>query len=281
MPEEGEDSLAAVVSSRNAHSGPRERTRPTLDPGPRPPPSLPELSRPRGPVSVQRQIVEALRPEPGRPPPQPPQPHSHLELVLSQPEDAGDLCLSDLESSQRLSREFARAPPAGADAGAASASSGAAASDAQADPSASDDFGWSLFRKKRDMPVIGSGVRPTGKQPLPPPSEAGGGGERGSRLHPDSAPLRRAVVAGRRGRSSSPRSDQSQIEYSESRPGSGVSGAGDEPPSSEHQIIALLARLADMADNGQCRARDRPGTGCSHQAPATRLRIGWRELRER
>ncbi|XP_037082469.1 armadillo repeat-containing protein 2-like [Pollicipes pollicipes] len=173
LPEEGEELMAAALSSRNAHSGPRERTRATLEPSPRPAHTLPGLARPGEPITVQRRIVE-----------------HRLELVLSQPEDAGDLHLSDLESSQRLPTEFSRRPAV------------------DAEPEPTDDFGWSLFRKKRGIPQA-TGARPATKV-VPP-----------------------------------------DIAYAESRPGSAVSDAGDaEPRSQEQQILALLARLTQMADDG-------------------------------
>ncbi|XP_043215184.1 armadillo repeat-containing protein 2-like isoform X3 [Amphibalanus amphitrite] len=279
LPEEGEEMLAAALSSRNAHSGPRERTRHPVECVPRPGVGhpLPELgSAPRPadvqPLSVQRQIVEALRPtgeRAARPPPPPSAGHL-LQLVLSQPEDAGDLHLSDLESSQRMTSGPSTAAPSSA------ASATVTPADSEPEAESADDFGWSLFRKKRGIPATTrpAAGRAADRKPDRPrlgvaddaftsdptavsaASGPSGGGDAMARLHPDAAPLRRPVVA-RRGRSSSPRAPAEPpevAEYAESRPGSAVSGTGPEeeerPRSQEQQILALLARLTEMADNG-------------------------------
>ena len=280
--------IAAALSTRNAYSGPRERTRHPVDCVPRPGAGhpLPELgsagSRPTDakPLTVQRQIVEALRPageRSSRPPP-PPSAGQMLQLVLSQPEDAGDLHLSDLETSQRMTSGASSAAHSSA------ASAAATPADSEAETEPSDDFGWSLFRKKRGIPAtsrpaaLGAipAALPTGRPRLgvaddaftsdpaaaaAAPGGTGGAGDAMARLHPDAAPLRRPVVA-RRGRSGSPRAPAEPpevAEYTESRPGSAVSGTSAEeeerPRSQEQQILTLLARLTEMADNGQCWGR--------------------------
>lgn len=58
--------MAAALSTRNAHSGPRERTRPPLEPSPPLSGALPDLPCARKPLTVQHKIVEALQPTPER-----------------------------------------------------------------------------------------------------------------------------------------------------------------------------------------------------------------------
>ncbi|KAF0289180.1 Armadillo repeat-containing protein 2 [Amphibalanus amphitrite] len=273
LPEEGEEMLAAALSSRNAHSGPRERTRHPVECVPRPGVGhpLPELgSAPRPadaqPLSVQRQIVEALRPDrrAGR--------AAAAAALGRSPTAASALSAGGRRrpAPQRPGEQpedDQRAEHRGALLTAASATVTPADSEPEAE--SADDFGWSLFRKKRGIPATTrpAAGRAADRKPDRPrlgvaddaftsdpaavsaASGPSGGGDAMARLHPDAAPLRRPVVA-RRGRSSSPRAPAEPpevAEYAESRPGS----AGADNAEVLTSVVDLYQLLADTNHLGR------------------------------